>query len=111
MLLDWSREVSSALELDTPSVATEDSQDLAIDGELISEVLDLARDAAHAIERPAAPLTTFLVGYAAGLRGGGAATVVEYAAVARSLARTWRQTTDATRGPRDIGGLDDKDDG
>ena len=29
-------------------------------------MLDLARDAAHEIERPAAPLTTFLVGVAVG---------------------------------------------
>ena len=29
-------------------------------------LLDLARDAAHEIERPAAPLTTFLVGVAVG---------------------------------------------
>ena len=32
-------------------------------------VLDLARDAAHGIARPAAPLTTFLVGFAAGRTG------------------------------------------
>ncbi len=32
-------------------------------------ILDLARDAAHQIDRPAAPVTTFLVGYAAALRG------------------------------------------
>ncbi len=36
----------------------------------IDAVLDLARDAAHQVDRPAAPLTTFVVGYAAGLRGG-----------------------------------------
>ncbi|WP_077192910.1 NTP transferase domain-containing protein [Streptomyces lydicus] len=29
-------------------------------------LLDLARDAAHGVARPAAPLTTFLIGYAAG---------------------------------------------
>ena len=29
-------------------------------------LLDVARDAAHNVARPAAPLTTFLVGYAAG---------------------------------------------
>lgn len=33
-------------------------------------ILDLARDAAHQVDRPAAPLTTFLVGFAAGARGG-----------------------------------------
>lgn len=32
-------------------------------------LLDLAGTAAHAIVRPAAPLTTFLVGYAAGRAG------------------------------------------
>ncbi|WP_211373682.1 DUF6457 domain-containing protein [Cellulomonas fimi] len=32
----------------------------------VALVLDLARDAAHGVDRPAAPLTTFLVGYAAG---------------------------------------------
>ena len=33
-------------------------------------VLDLAADAAHAVVRPAAPLTTFLAGLAAGMAGG-----------------------------------------
>ena len=32
----------------------------------IAAVLDLARDAAHGIARPAAPLTTFLAGIAVG---------------------------------------------
>ena len=41
----------------------------------ITAVLDLARDAAHGIARPAAPLTTFLAGYAAGRSGGGPAEV------------------------------------
>ena len=46
--------------------------DLDIELDLdLDEVLDLARDAAHEIARPAAPLTTFLVGYAAAQRGGG----------------------------------------
>ncbi|EPR76684.1 hypothetical protein ADILRU_1009 [Leifsonia rubra CMS 76R] len=33
----------------------------------IDEILDLAGVAAHTVLRPAAPVTTFLVGYAAGL--------------------------------------------
>lgn len=49
-------------------------------------LLDVARDAAHSVARPAAPLTTFLVGYAAGLRGGGAEAVAEAAATAQRLA-------------------------
>lgn len=36
----------------------------------IPAVLDLARDAAHNVARPAAPLTAFLVGLAAGRNGG-----------------------------------------
>jgi len=32
----------------------------------LDTILDLAGEAAHAVVRPAAPLTTFLVGYAAG---------------------------------------------
>ena len=38
----------------------------------MKKVLDLARDAAHAVERPAAPLTTYAVGYADGLAAAGA---------------------------------------
>jgi hypothetical protein len=44
---------------------------LGVDASLVDRdlILDLARDAAHGIARPAAPLTTFLVGLAAGQRG------------------------------------------
>jgi hypothetical protein len=52
-------------------------------------LLDVARDAAHHVDRPAAPLTTFLVGYAAGLRAGDPAAVVEAAAAAQRLALGW----------------------
>jgi Domain of unknown function (DUF6457) len=40
--------------------------DLELDDDTRHTVLDLARDAAHRVERPAAPLTTFLVGVAVG---------------------------------------------
>lgn len=36
----------------------------------VQAVLDLARDAAHAVARPAAPVTTYAVGYAEGLAAG-----------------------------------------
>ncbi len=49
-------------------------------------LLDVARDAAHGVARPAAPLTTFLVGYAAGRQGGGPAAVAAAAATAQQLA-------------------------
>jgi hypothetical protein len=48
-------------------------------------VLDLARDVAHQVERPAAPLTAFLLGLAAG-RG---QPVDEAADRLRALAARW----------------------
>ncbi len=53
---EWTRTVSSAL-----GIGDEVDRDL---------VLDLARIVAHNVARPAAPLTAFLAGLAAG-RGGG----------------------------------------
>jgi Domain of unknown function (DUF6457) len=55
------------------------SQEIGVkpDDIAISEILDLARDAAHAVARPAAPITTFIVGYAAGMRGGGRDTIAQ----------------------------------
>ncbi|UDM01024.1 NTP transferase domain-containing protein [Streptomyces longhuiensis] len=52
-------------------------------------LLDLARDAAHGVARPAAPLTTFLVGYAAAKAGGGREAVAEACAKAAALADRW----------------------
>lgn len=56
-----------------------------------SGLLDLARDAAHNVARPAAPLTAFLVGYAAAQAGGGPEKVAEYARRATELALNWSQ--------------------
>ena len=55
----------------------------------VRALLDVARDAAHRVDRPAAPLTTFLVGYAAGLAGGGADQVARSTAAAQRLAAGW----------------------
>lgn len=55
----------------------------AVDRDLL---LDVARDAAHGVARPAAPLTTFLVGLAAGQRGGSAEAVRDAATTAQRLA-------------------------
>lgn len=53
-------------------------------------LLDLARDAAHGVARPAAPLTTFLVGYAAAKASSdGPAAVAEAARKAAALALRW----------------------
>lgn len=52
-------------------------------------VLDLARDVAHGVARPAAPLTTFLLGLAAGRAGGDAADIERVAAELSALAAQW----------------------
>ncbi|MEO6886352.1 MAG: DUF6457 domain-containing protein [Jatrophihabitantaceae bacterium] len=70
---DWVIELAEALGVDAA----------AVDRDLL---LDVARDAAHGVSRPAAPLTTFLVGLAAGRRGGSAASVREAAETAQRLA-------------------------
>ncbi|MCX4982019.1 NTP transferase domain-containing protein [Streptomyces sp. NBC_00572] len=59
-------------------------------------LLDLARDAAHGVARPAAPLTTFLVGYAAAsaAAGGGPEAVAEAARKAAALAQRWAAEQD-----------------
>jgi hypothetical protein len=64
MLEDWVARLGAELGFDPAAVS-------------VDEVLDLAKEAAHTIARPAAPLTTFLVGYAAGLNGGGRETLAE----------------------------------
>ena len=50
-------------------------------------ILGLAGEAAHGVERPAAPITTFLAGYAAGLAGGSAADVATAVDRARDAVR------------------------
>jgi hypothetical protein len=62
VLEDWNAKVCAALDLDPE----------AMDQRLL---LDLTRDVAHGVARPAAPLTSFLVGLAAGRAGGSAADV------------------------------------
>lgn len=55
VLEEWLAAVKAELDID-PEVDT-------------TALLDAARDAAHGVTRPAAPLTTFLLGYAAALHG------------------------------------------
>lgn len=58
-------------------------------------VLDVARVAAHAVQRPAAPLTTFLLGYAAGQSSAGTVEIEELAERASQLAARWDRPADA----------------
>ncbi|MGW2814393.1 NTP transferase domain-containing protein [Streptomyces sp. NPDC001415] len=67
-------------------------------------LLDLARDAAHGVARPAAPLTTFLVGYAAAKAGGEGRDVAEAARKAAALANRWAAETEAADGPKNDAG-------
>lgn len=59
-LEDWLDTVQDALDV------------AAVDRDLI---LDVAREVAHAVARPAAPLTTYLLGFAAGRAGTDPASV------------------------------------
>jgi hypothetical protein len=72
------------------------ANELGVDGDIdVRLLLEVARDAAHHVERPAAPLTTFLVGYAAGRNAdqAGAVAVAEAAARAQALALGWPAST------------------
>jgi hypothetical protein len=65
-------------------------EELKVDADVdMSALLDLARDAAHSVERPAAPLTTFVVGYAAGMRGGTERDIAACTDTASALAVDW----------------------
>jgi hypothetical protein len=72
---DWIAEVSTELGIEL---------DVDVPG-----LLYLARVVAHGVARPAAPLTAFLVGYAAGRQGGGAEAVAEAGARTAALAERW----------------------
>lgn len=74
-LHDWIDELCDALEVDAE-----------VDEGLI---IDLAGVAARSVEQPAAPVTTYLLGYAAALRGGGVEDVELLAARAQVLAEKW----------------------
>jgi hypothetical protein len=74
-LHDWIDELCDALEID-----------IEVDEGLI---LDLARDVAHGVDRPAAPISTFLLGYAAALHGADPEKLEELAGRASTLADGW----------------------
>ncbi|GAB2571335.1 NTP transferase domain-containing protein [Streptomyces capparidis] len=83
VLETWIAEVKSELGI----------EDLEVDTAFL---LDVARDAAHGVARPAAPLTTFLVGYAAGRAGADPHAVAEAARKAQALALSWERRTRET---------------
>ncbi|MGW2048724.1 NTP transferase domain-containing protein [Streptomyces sp. NPDC001858] len=78
--------------------------DLDVDTGLL---LDLARDAAHGVARPAAPLTTFLVGYAAAQAQGGPEAVAEASRKAAALALRWAEEAEQDK-PGEVTAEQDK---
>ncbi|WP_340559771.1 NTP transferase domain-containing protein [Streptomyces sp. GSL17-111] len=88
------REHGRVLDEWTTAVKAELGLELDVD---ITAVLDLARDAAHGVARPAAPLTTFLVGYAAARQGGSPEDIAVAVRKAAALADRWNE--EAPGGP------------
>ncbi|WP_235215458.1 NTP transferase domain-containing protein [Phaeacidiphilus oryzae] len=62
--------------------------DLDVD---VPGLLDMTKEVAHGVARPAAPLTAFLVGYAAARAGGGADQVARANAKIEALAAAWAE--------------------
>jgi hypothetical protein len=75
-LTEWLAALTDALGLDAAEVPA-------------GLLLEVARDVAHNVARPAAPLSTFLVGLAAARSGGSAADVAAASATATALALAW----------------------
>ena len=68
-------------------------QELGIEVEVDEAlVLDLARDAAHHVQRPAAPISTYLLGYAAAQSEGDQQEVERLAGLAAKLALGWDES-------------------
>lgn len=64
--------------------------DLGIEQTLgVDAILDLAADAAHGVMRPAAPLTTYLVGVAVGQAGGDPDRVADVLERVRAAIAAW----------------------
>ncbi len=80
-LHDWIDELCDVLDVETE-----------VDEAL---VLDLARAAAHNVTRPAAPVTAYLLGYAAGTQQAGPEATEALAARAQRLAESWDRPADA----------------
>lgn len=75
-LEDWTQAASAELGIEVADDAT-------------TLVLDLARDVAHGVARPAAPLTAYLLGLAAGGAADPAAATRQFAERLSAMAKSW----------------------
>lgn len=76
--------------LDHWAAALRERFDLSEDELPISLVLDLARDVSHSVARPAAPLSAFVAGLAAGKSGGSPDQVREAVALITQMSENWK---------------------
>jgi Domain of unknown function (DUF6457) len=83
-LEEWTAAVRAGLGFDPGPLSAAESR----------TVLDLARDVAHAVDRPAAPLTAYLLGVAVG-RG---LTLPEASDRIRGLAAGWAESQEPAGG-------------
>ncbi|MFM9373133.1 DUF6457 domain-containing protein [Streptomyces sp. Da 82-17] len=68
--------------------AVKDELDVELDVD-VPELLEMTKVVAHGVARPAAPLTSFLVGYAAAAQGGGPEAVAAADRKVMALAERW----------------------
>jgi hypothetical protein len=75
------------------------AQELGLEGAIDSDtvvdlVLDMTSDVAHGVSRPAAPVTAFLIGVAAGRADDPVVAARDYAQIATRLAQGWDADTE-----------------
>lgn len=77
--------------IDAWAAGLADELELDIEQLDVQALLDVARDAAHSVVRPAAPLATFLVGYAAGQRAAAGNDIERECNIASAVALNWEK--------------------
>ena len=82
MLDDWLREAAATLGMEPADAAL-------LGEEAVTLLLDVTRDVAHGVARPAGPLSTFVLGLAVGSSGGGLDDLRRLARRLADLADTW----------------------
>ncbi len=78
--------------LDEWALALRERFGLAADDVPVALILDLARDVANGVARPAAPFSSFVAGLVAGRAGGAPEQVREAVAAVVELAAGWKES-------------------